>query len=266
LRNAAASAATAAEAQHHGTVIALIGVKGGSGTTTIAHNVAVDIARRGNSVVLAELRCDAGTLSLELGLTAAETLARVLEDHTGPIRPKNLEKCRYKQSTDLSVIVSAHDPDQRFLLTEEQTDEVVNGLATMADYVLCDLPHVMLPSTLATLRQADLVVPILDLDPVSLHAAEILYHHLRLLQVSPSCIGAVVSTRTIASSSVTLKDVRETLPCPLMGVIPSAPDDFVFAASRRVPLIEAAPGSSAAGALTSLARRIEAGKLVPLQF
>jgi len=262
LRTAGQAAAASVQ---HGTMISFLGSKGGVGTTSVAYNVATDIARRQKSVILCELRCDGGTLAQELAFPVEKTLASMFEGLSGAaVRPKNLETCCLKQPSGLRLAVSAHAPDQLCPMTEEQTEQIVTGLTTMAEYVLCDLPHVALPSTTAALRQSDMVVLVLDLEPVALHAAEIAYRRLRELQISPSCIGAVVSIHTVASSSVSLKDVRETLECPLMGVVPSDPDGFAFAAARSLPLVEAVPQSGAAGALASLTRRIEEGKLVPL--
>lgn len=263
---AVASQAAGSASQKHGAVISFLGCKGGVGTTSIAYNVAVDMARREKSVILCELRCDAGTLSHELGFSTQQTLATMIEGLSGAIRPKDLHPCCFKQASGLRVVVSAHAPDQFLPMTEEQAEQIVSGLVTLADYVLCDLPHVTLPSTSAALKQSDLVVLVLDLEPTALHAAEIAYRRLRALQISPSCIGAVVSIHTVASSSITLKDVRETLECPIMGVVPSDPDAFVFAAARGLPLVEVVPNSGASGALASLTRRIEEGKLVALQF
>ncbi|MBN2215928.1 MAG: response regulator [Pirellulales bacterium] len=266
LRSADAARSGASGLERQGTVVSFLGSKGGVGTTSIARNVAVHIARRGVSVILCELRCDGGTLAQELGLSAQYTLAGMMEDLTGPIRAKDVERCCFKQPNGLRAVISAHAPDQLCPMTETQAEQVVAGLVSLAEYVVCDLPSMTIPSTTAALRHSDLVLIVLDMEPIALHAAEVTYRRLRSLQISPSCIGAIISTKTIASASVTLKDVRETLECPLMGVIPHDPDAFVFAAMHGLPLIEAVPNSGAAGAITSLTKRIEEGKLLPLQF
>jgi DNA-binding response OmpR family regulator len=266
LRSAAAAGAASAGTAKRGTVVSFLGCKGGVGTTSLAYNVAVTMARQAKSVILCELSYDGGGLSRELGFMAEQTLASMIEDASSSIRLKDLEKCCVKQPNGLRVVVSAHAPDQLCPLTEEQTSEIVTGLATLAEHTIYDLPHIALPATAAALRLSDLVIIVLELDPLATHAAQITYERLRAMQISQSCIGAVVSTRAIPSAAASLKDVRQSLECPILGVIPFDHDAFVLATTRGLPLVEVAPTSGAAGAIASLTQRIIDGRFTPLHF
>ena len=61
-----------------GRIVAVVGVKGGVGVTTVAVNMAVTLTAQSRSVVLAELRPYRGTVAYGLNLTPAQDLGGLL--------------------------------------------------------------------------------------------------------------------------------------------------------------------------------------------
>ncbi len=245
-------------ALERGKIFTFTGAKGGVGTTTTALNVAVDLVRRGKSTIFCELRPGFGTAGVQLGASPERNLRSLLENDSRKITSKELEDHLCKHPAGLRFLLGPQDIGELVDITPEQADTIVTKLAEMAEYTIVDIPYSPSLSTDAVLRRSDFIVLTVELEPASLVAAKRIVDRLRAQGIGSNSVGAVVTNRAwVSSSAITLSDVRSTLDCLLIGVIPPDPDACILASKTGSPVILTMPDSGVAGGFRSLAARLD---------
>jgi CheY-like chemotaxis protein/MinD-like ATPase involved in chromosome partitioning or flagellar assembly len=250
----------------HGKIFAFIGSKGGVGTTTAAVNVAVDLASKGKSTIVCEVRPDFGTAAAQLGASPTRNLRSLLETASGSITKREVEDCLCKHPTGLRALLVPQDSDELLDISPEQAGAIVTASAEMADYTIVDLPCSPFPSTDAVLQRSDFIVLTVELETASVIGAKKILERLRAQGIGGNCVGAIVTNRASVSSPIKLSDVRSSLDCMLIGVIPPDPDACMLASRIGSPVVLSRPDCGAAGAFTCLANRLVQEQVGVLQF
>ena len=145
-----------------GTVVALVGARGGVGTTTLAVNLAWHLANRQNRrVALVDLDLQNGDCALALNIKATPGLREAL---VNPVRIDNtlLERVMTPVGERLFVL-SSEEPlrdDVRF--TPEAIDTLVSALREQFHYVVLDVPRTPAPPYRRALDTADFRIMVAD--------------------------------------------------------------------------------------------------------
>jgi DNA-binding response OmpR family regulator len=249
-----------------GKVFAFIGSKGGVGTTTAVVNVATELVNKGKTTIVCELRPDFGTAAVQLGASPARNIRSLVESASGKITEKELEECLCKHPTGLRALLAPQESDELLDISPEQAEAIVTTAAEMADYTIVDLPCSPFPSSDAVLQRSDFVILTVELETASLTAAKQILGRLRAQGIGGNCVGAIVTNRANVSSPIKLTDVRSSLDCSLIGVIPADPDACMLASKIGSPVVLARPDSGAAGAFAAVVNRLTQEQVGVLQF
>jgi pilus assembly protein CpaE len=141
-----------------GRVLAFVGASGGAGSSTIAQNVAVTIARSyGCSVIFADLDLPFGTAGLGFDLNPSETISQALNDGSR-LDDILLERLLTKHEEHLHVLTDPASLDQSHDLTEDAFERVLDVAQANASFVIVDVPRVWTSWVRKTLLTADEVV------------------------------------------------------------------------------------------------------------
>jgi pilus assembly protein CpaE len=166
---------------HGGSVIAICGARGGVGTTTIALNLALQLAdaTRGH-VALLDMHLKQGTTALMLGVKPVNGLRIALEQ---PERADALflDRVSVEINPRLRLIAADETLDTTPASTPEGVSGVLELLRRRFNYIVIDLP---MPGTLAemqVLRGARHLVLVMTPDIVSIRDAD------RLRQLAGNC-------------------------------------------------------------------------------
>jgi pilus assembly protein CpaE len=257
---------SSSEWREGGKMLAFLGSKGGVGTTTAALNVAMELVRNGNSTIVCELRPDFGTAAVQLGASPARNLRSLLENESEKITKSEIRECLCKHPSGLQALLAPQDCDSMLDITEEQAEGIITTIGEMADYSIVDLPCSPFVSTDVVLRRADLIVLTVELETASLAAAKQTLERIRGLGIGGNSVGVVVTNRASTSSPITLNDIRSSLDCLLIGVIPADPDACMYASKTGSPVVISMPESRAAGAFACLASRLSSEQVGVLEF
>ena len=121
-------------------------------------------------------------------------------------------------------------------------------------------------SAKVALRCCQFVALVVELESTSLAAAPAMLKALDSWGVGGPLMGVVLVQRILDTSSMTVGYVRSHLACPLVGVIPPAPDLCAQALRSGSPLVFSKPDSLCAAALGELAGRLAAEHVSALTF
>jgi pilus assembly protein CpaE len=239
-------------------VIGFLGSKGGTGTTTVALNVAVALAQpeigQGKRVILAELVPGSGSIGLQLGFAHPLGLTTLMDKSVEELDTRMVESQLTSHSTGVRMLLAPSGP-RAGTLPARQVESVVRQLTRLTDYVLIELGSSLDEAVCAAIQQCSFVVLVAEPQRVSLMLAQAMIAELASMNVLREKIGVVLFNRAPSAASVT-KATIEGLLGEVVSVIPPAPELAFQAAEAGMPLYMMQPGSLVSGQLRDLAKLI----------
>lgn len=249
-----------------GRLVAVAGVRGGVGSSTIAHNMAYALAERyALATTLVDLDLSFGTVSLDFNQDAAGGLAEAL---AAPERVDEvfLERLLVRQTDRLSLLPSPSDLSKAREFEPTACEAVLERLRRISPFVVADLPHLWSGWMRQTLLSASDVVLVATPDLASLRNCKQLVDLLRGARPHdppPSIVLNQVGAPK--RPEVTAKDFGETLNIEPAAVVPFDPAVFGAAANSGQMLFEVAPTAKPTLALEGLAARLS-GRDAPVRL
>ncbi|MGA2062934.1 MAG: response regulator [Thermoguttaceae bacterium] len=253
--------------ESHGKVLGFIGAKGGVGTTTVAVNIALALVKQEHSVILAELNSYPGTVASQLGVDPAINLGPLLEcKDPEEINRLMLGKCLTNHKTGLRLLLAPHNMEEPRDIAAEQSENIVQELAGMADFTLVDLPFHPSAATKTALQHCNFVVLLLEPEASCVTGAQSMLNRLQSWGIAGNSVGAVVVKRAPATASINLSQIRSSLNCKVIGVVLPDPDLCVLALNTGSPGVISQPESNFAMTMSELAARLATNQVAALVF
>jgi DNA-binding response OmpR family regulator len=255
--------------------VSIIGSKGGVGATTVAINVAVTLAKQGNSVILAELRSEGGTMRHQLKLSSGQDLSHLLAMKADQIKRPEIERRIITHSSGMQLLLAPQigNGDK---LTPAHVELLLDVMTSRAQFVILDLPTTPDQNTRRTFELSDQILLVTEPETLSVSCGYMQLRNMKEWDVFDR-VNLVVSTRTPSASWLNRVEVENRLgmgggearqasrwePRALevdvrmrqgvAGVIPSAPELFHESVRAGVPITLIEPSAPAARALLDLA-------------
>jgi pilus assembly protein CpaE len=243
--------------QKTGTMITLLGAKGGVGTTTLALNVGSVLARQ-NKAIVAELRPSLGTLSQFVRLQSqTRNITSLLNMEPAAIAEIQAASCLwpYRPIPGLSLLFGPQSMEPCAPLGQAHAKAILAILARLADFIVVDLPSELSDTNRAVIQASDLLALVIERDAICLQAAKMILRAIELWSVAPQ-IGAIIVNRTPLASSASIAEIEIQLGIPIFGTIPPAPDVCSAAHNARTPLVAFDSESLVASSITALTERL----------
>ncbi len=238
-----------------GRIISVVGAKGGVGVTTVAINIAVGLAERNHSVVLAELRPYHGTAAYSLHLMPTQTLESLLE--MDPHRIHQADVSRRLLPHDFGIrLLSAPQHVSQHPLTEAHTNAILDGLTGLAEFVVVDLPHVYGEASRRTLERSNLVFLVTEPELLSLASARADLETFKTWGVYDRS-SLVIVARTRSNALIKPSDIKQQLDARVAAFLPPAPEAFHLAVSTGKPVVVARPDDVVGSTMLKLVDMVE---------
>lgn len=246
-----------------GTIIGVLGAKGGVGTTTVALNLATHIVGQQKTVALLELGNSFGGLGCALRYTPANNISSLLKVDPAVINEAILSKELHNTAFGLRVVFGAQRAEEgRMVMDAPHAETIIWTAANAVECAVLDLGNHPGAATDAAIKLCNYVVLVLERDMASLAAAQVTLDRLNLIGLSSMQIGAVVVNRADASVGVDLREIQSKINCETLGVVPLALQSCSRAMAAGEPLVMHEPESPAAIVLTEIGDRIGAKNLL----
>ena len=155
-----------------GRSVAVVGAKGGTGASTIAHNLAYALSERMlANTVLVDLDLPFGTAGLDFNQDPIQGVANALSQ-PDRLDPVLLERMMVRCSERLSLFAAPATLDDDYDISADAFEEVVGKIRSTAPFVVFDLPHLWSNWMRRTLLAADDVVLVATPELASLRNAK----------------------------------------------------------------------------------------------
>ncbi len=265
---AAGEIAAAGLRSGRGRVFAIAATKGGSGSTTLAVNLALALGERPEAdVAIADLDLYHGQVAVHLdvrGDVHTAQLARHSQDEMAEL----LTSAGADHASGLTVFAAPHRPDEGAQVTDVDVRRLVGALRSQHSYVVVDAGTVIDARALALLQLSERVV--LTVTP-EIPALRTLHGFLEVIADSGTLSDRLVFVlnQVFARPMLSAEQIEENLGVKFALQIPYSDRLFLQAVNEGQPLLTAAPRSPQAAQIRRLAglllgeAQTEAGEAEP---
>lgn len=241
---------TAERAPDSGTLICVLGSKGGVGKTVSSTNLGAALAKRGRKTVVVDLDLQFGDVSLALGLVP-ETSLFDLAVSGGSLDAEKLDDFMLRHPSGLRVLAAPARPDQAVAVSAEMMTTIYSILREEYDFIIVDTPPSFTAEVIATVDAANWICTVAMFDALSLKNTRLGLETVELMGHPPEQIKVVLNR---AGTDVGISDADAV---EILGRIPDVfvPSDrqITVSINEGVPVVLSGRRSEAAKALDSLA-------------
>jgi len=234
----------------HGSLVCVLGPKGGIGKTVTSTNLGVALADAGHRTVVVDLDLQFGDAGLALGLQPERTIYD-LAISGGALDADKVDGYLAEHGSGLRVLIAPVRPDQAQSITVEFLKELYATLTTAFDFVVVDTPPGFSPEVIATIDASSSICMIGMLDAPSLKNTKIGLETLGLMGYAPDRVKVVLN-RADTSVGISHADVVAILGRAPDVLIPSQ-RDVVRWLNAGEPIVLASRRSEPAKAFRALA-------------
>jgi pilus assembly protein CpaE len=238
-----------------GSVICVLGPKGGIGKTVTCSNIAVALAQLGERVVLIDLDLQFGDIALSLGLRPENTIYD-LAISGGSLDIEKIDAYLIRHEAGLRVLAAPLRPDQAGSVTPEFVADVTGVLRAAYSFVIIDTPPAFTPEVIGAIDSSTYVCMIGMLDALSLKNTRLGLETLELMGYPADRIRVVLN-RANTSVGITGTDVESVLGRTPDILVPSH-RDVARSVNAGEPIVMSQRRSDAARAFTGLAVSLRA--------
>lgn len=238
-----------------GRSIAVIGAKGGAGSSTVAHNIAWAVAQSYQTdVVLADLDLPWGTAGLDLNQDPTQGIADAL---LSPERVDDvyLDRLLAKCSDHLSLLAAPASLERSWEQSETAFEPIIDVVRGLVPTLVLDLPHVWTDWSRRTLRQADEVLLVAAPDLANLRNAKNLVDQLRQSRPNDTAPRLVLNMVGMPKRpEIKAAEFSKALDLPVIASVPFDAHLFGTAANNGQMIAEIDPKHVVAEAFRTIAQ------------
>jgi pilus assembly protein CpaE len=240
-----------------GRVVAVVGARGGAGSSTLAHNIGWCIAQELHiNTTIVDLDLPFGTVGLDFNDEASQGVSDAL---SAPERLDDvlLDRLLLKRGDHLSLFTAPAALERDYDAVPESYEAVIDAVRQSTPCVILDLPHGWSPWIRATLLAADDVVIVATPDLTSLRNAKNIIELVKNARPNDNPPRLVINQVGVPKRpEIPAKDFAETMgvdPAAILGFDPAL---FGQAANNGQMVIELAPKAPVSESLRRLCRSL----------
>ncbi|HJR56011.1 MAG TPA: AAA family ATPase [Rhizomicrobium sp.] len=240
-----------------GRVVAFVGARGGSGSSTLSHNVAWCIAEEMHiETTIVDLDLPFGTCGLDFNDESSQGVGDAL---SAPERLDDvlLDRLLLKRGEHLSLFTAPAALERDYDAVPESYEAVIDAVRQSTPCVILDLPHGWSPWIRASLLAADEIVVVATPDLTSLRNAKNLIEIVKNTRPNDRAPRLVLNqVGQPKRPEIPPKDFAETMGIEPAAVLPFDPALFGQAANNGQMLLEMSPKAPICESVRRLARSL----------
>lgn len=223
-----------------GRVVAVVGAKGGVGTTTIATHLALAARELSEaSVSLVEYDLQAGDLRAFLDLPYRRSVVDLVPV-ADELTSRHLQESLYTHASGMRVLLAPQEGEQAEEVKASAARNILTAIRTREDLTVVDAGATLTEASAIAAEMADTVLIVSTPDVISLRGVTRLCSLWDRLKIAPAEV-AVLLNRTSRKLEVQPDLARRVVPVPVLET--NVPADFFSleaAANTGIPAIDAA--------------------------
>ena len=257
----------AKEGGKSGLLIVFLSAKGGTGTSSLCANLAMNIQQSQPEarVVVADLVLPIGSIGPIVGNEGQINLISVTDLPTGQTNAeyfyKNLPKPELWQ---FQVLTGSPDPQHGNIIKGERITQIVDMLCSAYDFIILDIGRSLSRISLPLIQKADLIILIVSTDQSTVKLTKTIYDYLQTQGVNSQKVYGILN-RAVGLEGLTKAEAEQIIGLPIKTTMPYMGGNFALANNLNQPITVKYPTDTAsiilkgaAQEIVSLARRLRA--------
>ena len=232
-------------------VITLFSTKGGVGKTTVATNLAVELSRKNQRVIIVDLDLLFGDVNIFLGLDLKETIVELLQEQKVPTFD-SIRKYFVLHSSGVQVLCAPSSPEYSENISASQIEPIMNILRANYDYIIVDTSIEFSELNLYLLEEANTILFLTGLDISLLNNSK---KGLLLLDSLNLKDKTKVIVNRAFKGDISIFDVEKIMDKEVISVIPNDYTEAVRALNQGVPIVYGNSKSSISKEISSLSNQ-----------
>ncbi len=236
-------------------IIAVLGSKGGAGSSTVAVNLAVALREETKErVALIDANLEFGDVGVFLNLPNSRTIAEMTGDKVG-IDEDLLDGTLASHATGIKVLLAPPRPEMAELVKPEHLKTIIEMMTKSFDFIVVDLWKSFQETTILFLDAADQIVLVSTADIPAIKNAKLFFELTDALKYPPEKTFFVLNKED-GRSGIRPKDIEASIKHPVGAVLPKDDRTTLLAINRGVPFVTAQRTTALSQAYFALARNI----------
>ncbi len=222
----------------HGLLIVFLSAKGGTGTSSLCANLAMNIQQIQSEarLVVADLVLPIGSIGQIVGDDGRLNLVTVSELSSGQTNVDyfygNLPK---PEAWQFQVLAGSPDPQHANILKGDRIGEIVETLCAGYDFVLLDIGRALSRISLPLIQKADLILLVVSTDQSTVRLTKTVWDYLKTQGIEERKIYAVLN-RAVGLEGVTKAQAEEIIGLPIKTTMPYMGGNFALANNLNQPI------------------------------
>ncbi|MBN1793705.1 MAG: AAA family ATPase [Candidatus Omnitrophica bacterium] len=249
-----------------GKVVTVFSNKGGTGTTTLAINLAVALATLNEfSVVVVDLVLQHGDVSAFLDIAPTYTIVDIIENFER-LDASFLKAALAKHSSGIYVLAEPLHPEEAELITTSQIGEILKLLRTMFDYVIVDGGNEFDEHVLSSLDLSDTILLLSLLNLPAIRNTKRCLDIFRRLRYDPEKARLIINRYDSHEiDKVSIESVEKALNYTVSWKLPNDYFSVISAINQGLPIFSIDRRSKLSQSILQLAG-ILADRQIPTQL
>lgn len=220
--------------KHQGKIIGTFSLRGGSGSSTLAVNIAVGLSQLWNTkVVLCDLAFDAGQADLMLNLPVRTSWADLSLSNPNDIEISLINKILKEHETGVLVLPAPQDYEKIKHIKKEHVEKTLSILKQNFDYIILDFGHNLDETTLTALKHTNEILLITTPELVSVRSTSSILKVFEYLGFPKEKYRLVLNW--VFKNGLPQEDMEHALKRKFDLIIPHAPTPIVYGINYGKP-------------------------------
>ena len=246
------------ESEKRGLLIVFLSAKGGTGTSSLCANLAMNIQQSQPEarVVVADLVLPIGSIGPIVGYEGPLNLVSVADLPSSQTNAEyfhaNLPKPEHWR---FQVLAGSPDPRHGNSIKGERISQILDRLRAAYDFIILDIGRSLSRISLPLIQKADLIILIVSTDQSTIRLTKTIYDYLRSLGVDSQNVYAILN-RAVGLEGLTKAQAEEIIGVPIKTTLPYMGSNFALANNLNQPITVKYPTDTASIILKSTAEDI----------
>lgn len=201
--------------------VCVLGASGGAGSTTVACNLAAELAGlAGSDCGLVDLNLELGDVGCLFDVSPLYSVADVCKENM-ELDGSVLGQAFHRLACHVAVLVRPSRLEEAYEVTAEGVSQMLSQARGLFPFVVVDLPRAFDPVVAAALSEADRVLIVSQLTVASIRNATRINEWLRKMGTPEPNIGVVLNRASAGVGHITIEDVEKHFNKPVFATIPN---------------------------------------------
>lgn len=241
-----------------GLLLVFLSAKGGTGTSSLCANIAMNMAQNKPEahVAVVDMVLPIGSIAGIVGYEGSQNLVKISEMPAAQTTPQFFRNSLTELNAwRFSLLAGSPDPESGLQLNVGRIGDIVSALKAAYDFVIIDLGRSLSRISLPLIEHADLIALIVSTDWSTLSLTRTVWEYLHSKGTEAPSIYAILN-RAVGLEGVTKSEAEKIIGLEIKTAVPYLGSNFALANNQHQPYSLKFPKDTAALVFKEIAQQM----------